>query len=365
MPKLKNKPKPSLSETYQLPRYLSLSSIKETLPGKYHAVFGNTPALRRELELDEAGLALLRFCFKPRSIAEISRQSGEGASKVRALCAALASAGILSVVGKSVNPAFSRYDRHSLFYAMNGGDASACQTRISRARVALIGMGGIGNWVALNLIGAGLKELRLLDFDHIELSNLTRQVLFDESDIGRSKVRTAARVLTRKNRQTKVRAVSLRVRDPKSLAAHLRGIDFVILSADRPEKIHDWLDEVCVRRAIPYLNIGYRDGTGVVGPLTVAKKTSCYQCFKPSTLKPRPRAARAEALRAEFDARYQAPSFGPLNALVSTIGSLEVLKYLTGLGGVESLGVELSVDPLSLETTRTPYPRDKRCWHCS
>jgi hypothetical protein len=61
---------------------------------------------------------------------------------------------------------------------------------------------------------------------------------------------------------------------------------------------------------------------------------------------------------------YQAPSFGPLNALVSSLATMEVLKKLTGIGTVRSLGTELEIDPMTLAITEIGFDRDENCWHC-
>src|SRR6185312_8378196 len=87
--------------------------------------------------------------------------------------------------------------------------------------------------------------------------------------------------LRARNSATKITPVELNVNGAKSLRKHLKGMDFVIVSADRPARIHDWVDEICIDYGTPYLNLGYRDGMGVVGQLTVKGKSSCYQCFKP------------------------------------------------------------------------------------
>ena len=66
-----------------------------------------------------------------------------------------------------------------------------------------------------------------------------------------------------------------------------------------------------------------------------------------------------------MDRHYQAPSFGPLNSLVSSIGVLEIIKYITGIGNCESFSTELAIDPVFINITKTNYERDTKCWHCS
>jgi hypothetical protein len=92
-----------------------------------------------------------------------------------------------------------RFSRHALFYELSGADAARVQRRLSQARVVLLGCGGIGSLVAVTLATAGVGELTLVDGDHVELSNLTRQFLFTEADIGLPKAEVLARELRRRN----------------------------------------------------------------------------------------------------------------------------------------------------------------------
>lgn len=347
--------------SFQVPRYLGLKSVKEK-GGRFQLQLGYTSRLSRTLTVDGLGLDLIKACLKPQKAKPLARKLRRPVREVASAMSQLEKAGILKKITKKAPERLKRYDRHLLFYSLAGKDALECQRALSKARVALIGMGGIGNWTALNLIGSGFKELRLIDFDTIEMTNLTRQVLFTEADLGKPKTAVAGAVLQPKNSQTLVNAVTAKVNGAAEVLAMLKGVDFVILSADRPAQVHDWVDEACAELSIPYLNIGYKDGIGVVGPMTVHGETNCYQCFKQ---KPGKSTKPEQPLIAEFEARYQAPSFGPLNAMVSTIGALEIVKYFTGVGQLRSFSVELNVDPLTLAISETHYPKDAKCWQCS
>lgn len=342
--------------TYRIPRYLGLSKFSKTAATHTYSL-GYSRQLRRELEVDETASKLLKACLKPVTIDDLVSETSMTYQDVTEAVSAFESAGIIKQIPE-VAPEMQRYDRHLLFFDLQGANAIKAQERISNAKVALIGMGGIGSWVSLGLIGAGFKELKLIDFDVIELSNLTRQVLYTEADIGSTKTSVAADVLRARNSQTLVTPIELQVSGVESLETHLADVDFVVVSADRPAKIHDWVDEICIAREIPYLNLGYRDGSGVIGPMTLAGETSCYQCFKHGHV-----TKESEMVRT-FESRYQAPSFGPLNSMVSSIGVMEVIKHISGIGECRSKGVELEVNPMTLEISETPYERDLFCEHC-
>jgi molybdopterin/thiamine biosynthesis adenylyltransferase len=347
---------------YQFPRYLGLNSSKKN-KHSLDCEFGFSKKLKKSLKLDNDALALLKYCFQPRTTKEIAKKFQLTNHEVLKVVKLLEGKGILtSQIEKKIPDEFKRYDRHLLYYQTLGADCLAVQEKLSKSKVALIGMGGIGNWVSLNLIGSGLKEIKIIDFDFIELSNLTRQVLFDEKSVGLQKAKEAQKILTLKNSSTKISVVDLKIDNAESLKSHLEGFDIVVLSADKPQFIHDWVDEICVDLNIAYINMGYRDGEGVIGPLTVPGKTSCYQCFKQN--KKSIKNQITQNLYLDFDGRYQAPSFGPINSMVSSIGSLEVLKYLGQFAKPLSLGVELSIDPNKTRMNKQSFPRDKKCWHC-
>ncbi|MDC0256025.1 hypothetical protein OAK75_14095 [Bacteriovoracales bacterium] len=119
---------------------------------------------------------------------------------------------------------------------------------------------------------------------------------------------------------------------------------------------------------VPYLNAGYRDGVGVVGPLTLHGKTSCYECFKPGPNEKNnlnPTNNNLDNIKERFYKRYQAPSFGPVNAIVSNIAVLETIKFLGGFGKVNSMDKEIIIDAIDLELQFKEYQRDPECWHCS
>ncbi|WP_299999664.1 ThiF family adenylyltransferase [Anabaena sp. AL09] len=346
------------------PRYLYLKSIERTISNnQFQIIIWKSDNWQKNLTLDKEALDLLMSFFQPKSIAEVVASLQLPKDEVLAICHELIDAQILQVV-EEVNQEFLRYDRHFLFYDLIRAKALEVQKRISQSRVALLGVGGIGNWVASGLIGAGFKELRLLDFDTIELSNLTRQILFTEPDIGHLKVEVAAQRLRQMNSQTKVSYNSFQADGFSGIEKNLEGIDFLILSADSPKEIHNWTDTACLKLQIPYISAGYRNDTGVVGPLTVHGVTACYECFQSQQHK-REEDNELAMIKAKFTQHQQAPSFGPLNAMVSSITVLEVIKYLGQFGECPSLGYEININLITLEQSLIGYRKDLNCWHCS
>ena len=93
------------------------------------------------------------------------------------------------------------------------GIGAAGQQRIAEAHVALIGIGGLGCAVAQYLVSSGLGKLTLCDFDTVAESNLARQILYRQADLGRLKVEAATDVLQNLNPKSRIQSIGRRMTD--------------------------------------------------------------------------------------------------------------------------------------------------------
>ncbi|WP_306370978.1 ThiF family adenylyltransferase [Nocardiopsis sp. CC223A] len=255
-----------------------------------------------------------------------------------------------------------RYSRHALFYELSGADAVQVQLRLARARVTLLGCGGIGGLVAVTLATAGIGELVLVDADHVELSNLTRQFLFTEADIGLPKAEVLARELRRRNRDCRARAVVRRVGNREDLKA-LPACDLVVVSADSPG-LTGTVNAHCARSGTPWLNACYVNEIAVWGPLVVPGVTGCWDCRSLTAGAPEGE-PELSGLMAGINARYQAPSNGPVNMLASSLAALDVLRHLGGFGVPASLNRRVGVWSHDLSLDGQDTERDPACPTCS
>lgn len=125
------------------------------------------------------------------------------------------------------DPEIERYQRHILLRELGG----AGQQKLKAARVLIIGMGGLGHPVAQYLAAAGLGTLGLVDDDVVSLSNLQRQVLFTDADIGASKTSCAARALQTVNPHGTFIEHNLRI-TADNAAELIKGYDVVVDACD-------------------------------------------------------------------------------------------------------------------------------------
>lgn len=203
-----------------------------------------------------------------------------------------------------------RYARH-LVLAEIGGPG---QQRLARARVLIVGLGGVGGPAAQYLAAAGVGTLGLIDDDTVALSNLQRQVLFASSDIGRSKVEAGAERLTALNPGAAIETFPERLTET-SAAARIAGWDVVIDGTDDfPTRFA--VNAACVAAGVPLVSGALGRWDGQVGVFTGCP---CYQCLVPEIPPDAETCARVGVV-------------GALAGLVGAACALEAIKLLTGAG---------------------------------
>ncbi len=170
-----------------------------------------------------------------------------------------------------------RYARHSLIDWFD-------QEAISNTRAAVIGAGAVGNEVLKNLTLLGVGTIMVFDFDTIEYSNLTRSVLFRESDVGRMKAAVAAERAAELDPNVKVTAVAGDFWDTLSLK-DIRSFDTVFCCVDNFEaRIR--LNMMCRIAGTDFVNVGLDSRYASVErfPFSLSEKTACYECNLPESV---------------------------------------------------------------------------------
>ncbi len=239
-----------------------------------------------------------------------------------------------------------RYSRHLVMPEV-GREG---QERLKTARVLVVGVGGLGSPVAMYLAAAGIGKLGLVEFDRVEESNLQRQVLFGQSDIGRPKIEVAQERLREINPLIEVTAHPARI-DSSNAMTLLNDYDVVVDGSDNfPTRY--LVNDACVLAGKPnvYGSIFRFEGQisvfwGAQGP--------CYRCLFPEPPPPGLVPSCAEG--------------GVLGVLPGIIGSLqanEAIKLVLGIG--ESLVGRLVIfDALSLRFREMRLKKSAECPVCS
>ena len=172
-----------------------------------------------------------------------------------------------------------RYSRESSFEYFLHMDG--CRNKLERARVLILGCGGIGSHVAWNMAALGIGHVFLVDSDVVEESNLNRQLLYDTGDIGKSKEEVLGNKLKKINPNTKIYPIHQRVDCKEALEDLLVNTrpDVVVKSFDSPIYISRWLDEACEKLNCPYV-CGIMNGTRqLLGPTYLGRGTARFSDF--------------------------------------------------------------------------------------
>ncbi len=240
---------------------------------------------------------------------------------------------------------YRRYGRHITLD--NVGEAG--QRRLKAGSALVVGAGGLGCPVAIYLAAAGVGRITICDFDHVDLSNLQRQVLYGVADLGRPKVQVAAERLRAINPHIDVRTVQDRI-SSENVRELVRDHDVVVDGTDNFTTRY-LVSDACVLEQRPYVygSIYRFDGQASVFD---AREGPCYRCLFPEPPPPGlvPNCAQAGVL-------------GVLPGLVGSIQAAEALKLLIGAG--HTLGGRLLlIDALGATFREVRLRKDPGCPAC-
>jgi len=242
-----------------------------------------------------------------------------------------------------------RYARHIILPEVGG----AGQQALKKARVLVIGAGGLGSPLALYLAAAGIGTIGIVDDDHVSLSNLQRQVLHATSRVGQLKTESAAVALAALNPHVRVVEHSLRLNEANA-AEVLQGYDIVADGSDNFDT-RFLINDMCHRLGKTLVTAAMLrfDGQLSVFKSHLGPPHPCYRCVFPAPPPPGSVPACAEA-----------GVLGALGGVMGSLQALEVIKEVVGLGDSLS-GRLLLYDALRGEMRSVRLKRDPACPTCS
>ena len=222
------------------------------------------------------------------------------------------------------------------------------QLKLKNAKICVVGVGGLGNPITTKLVAMGVGTLRIIDRDVIELSNLHRQTMFDEDDVGQVKVEVATKKLQKLNPDCKIEALAVSVNDYTALEV-VEGCDVVVDALDSVNARYA-LNKACVKFGIPFVTGA---AVGVSGQIfTILPGISaCYHCMFPAL---------------DEDSMPTCSIEGVHPSILSIVGGIEVSEAVkVVLGKKPSLSDKiLHVDIENLDFTFTRTFRAEECPVC-
>lgn len=287
-----------------------------------------------------------------------------------ATMAHLEDAGMLLQPQRVASPELERHGRQVQWFAQEGLDGPAAQRRIAESTVLVLGVGGFGAAVAELLARAGIGRLVLVDFDRVEESNLPRQLLYGDDDVGVRKAFAAVRRIEEIAAGTEAVPVEEEItcgRDVARLVTE-HAPDLFIGGADRPPyAIKRWIDEGAFAEGIPVLHGGSRPPFAYVGPLIVPGVTPCYECFLASRTEPGAEELERVVNELRDAAPPDFPAVGWCDVTAATLATAQAVAVLTGVHEPAVIGREFELDVRSLVTDwmdQLPSQGDIRCERC-
>ncbi len=216
------------------------------------------------------------------------------------------------------------------------------QSKLKRAKVLVVGLGGLGCAAATYLAAAGVGLLTLFDYELVEPSNLNRQVLHGQDDIGASKPDSAAKKLRQLNPLIEIRA--LRLKGNYEAFRRLVPEQSVVLDCLDDWEVRFQLNRACVESNIPLVHAGV-SGFGGQLLVVIPRKGPCLQCVFPT---PPERRAR--------------PVIGAAAGILGCMQALEAIKVILGIPPVQGL---LLYDGMLEELDRVSIARKSDCPACA
>ena len=233
-----------------------------------------------------------------------------------------------------------RYDRQIMIRGL-GEDG---QEKLKQAKVIIAGSGGLGSPAAIYLAAAGVGTIRIVDHDRVELSNLNRQVLHWDRDIGRNKVDSAAEKLRQLNRGIKIEAIEETINEA-NIQQLVAGFDLIVDAMDNLPTRY-LLNRAAIENHIPFVH-GAVYGLEGRAMTIIPGKTACLRCVY-----------RGLIPEEKF------PVIGVTPAVIGCIQATEVIKYIVGIGKLLTNRL-LVYDGLNMKFTELAVRKDPNCEHCS
>ncbi len=237
-----------------------------------------------------------------------------------------------------------RFCRHILIPAI---DYQGQETLINSS-VLLIGLGGLGCSCASYLVSSGIGKITLVDFDTVEQTNLQRQILHTEADIGSSKVHSAKDSLKAINSDCEIVTVNEKLTAEK-LASLVQDHDIVVDCTDNLET-REQINLQCVKYKIPLVSGSAIRMEGQITSFTMQGEGPCYHCF-------------SHRFGIQNLSCVESGIIAPLVGIIGSFQALETLKILMSLG--KSLeGRLLMIDAMTSQSNEFKFSKSHDCTVC-
>jgi adenylyltransferase/sulfurtransferase len=232
-----------------------------------------------------------------------------------------------------------RYDRQIMIREI-GREG---QERLKNAKVFIAGAGGLGSPVSIYLAAAGIGLIKIADHDNVELSNLNRQILHWEEDIGKNKIDSARDKLSRLNPSVNLEITHETINE-RNVSQMVDGFDAIVDAMDNfPTRYV--LNKAAVEKNIPFFH-GAVSGLEGRAMTIIPGKTACLRCMYHG-----------------IPPAEKFPVIGVTPAIIGSIQATEVIKCLVGMGDLLTNRL-LIYDGMSMVFKEFKIRKNPECDHC-
>ncbi len=240
-----------------------------------------------------------------------------------------------------------RYARHIVLRDVGG----AGQAKLLDSHILLIGAGGIGCPAIQYLAAAGVGTITVVDDDEVSLSNLQRQILYSQSDIGTAKVDAAAKAVAALNPDVRFHGLRQRINADTDVSI-LYGVDVVIDGSDN-FTTRLIINDLCLAAKTPMVSAAIGQFHGQIGTFTGWRDDKpCYRCFVGDAHDPE-----------DCDDCATVGVLGAMCGMLGSFAAMEAIRVLTGFGE-EQAGKLQIFDGLKPAMRTINLPKDPGCSAC-
>ncbi|WP_314343456.1 molybdopterin-synthase adenylyltransferase MoeB [Haemophilus parahaemolyticus] len=223
------------------------------------------------------------------------------------------------------------------------------QEKLKESRVLIVGAGGLGCSASQYLASAGVGKIILVDFDTISLSNLQRQILYTDADMGKPKAEVAKARLQAINPNIEVQAVVKKC-DDAELAELIKQVDVVVDCTDNID-VRNQLNLQCFQRKRLLVSGSAIRFEGQISVFTYAENEACYQCL-------------SQLFGSDTLSCVEAGVISPIVGVVGSLQALEAIKVLLNIGKTLA-GKLLIIDGLHFSVREMNLPKMPSCKVCT
>lgn len=329
----------------------------------------NASSVILPFELNAAAFQCLQLLDGQHSLAQIEATTGLPKAEVKKLVSSLQKAKVLSIRRERITSVEGqRFATQLNFFAefeTTSLSREEMQNRLRQSRVMIIGLGGIGTWVAQGLLLAGFGQFTLVDPDVIEIANLNRQCLYTLADIGKAKAETMGEKFAQINPQIQTRVLLQKILSKDDCMNAAEGAQLIINCADEPhtDMINRIVTESGYALHIPHILCGGYDGhLSFIGPTIIPGKSACWYCYEHALDQQLDHAGYEHLVITP--SHIQGGNIGAISAITANYHVLEAIKVLTGFATPTMLNQTAELDFLTFGIHFRTFKKRRGCILC-